>query len=80
MAPSERACRPALALVLLYAGGDRTVCGITAMTDKMRVIKSVDKQGREVFTYVKAPAQQELKQGKRKKRNEAIRITLKLPK
>jgi hypothetical protein len=50
------------------------------MSEKMTVIKSLDKQGREVFTYVKAPAQQEPKHGKRKKRNEAIRITLKLPK
>jgi hypothetical protein len=50
------------------------------MGDRMRVIKSVDKQGREVFTYVKAPVEHEPKQGKRSKRNEAIRITLKLPK
>ena len=45
----------------------------------MKVIKSVDKEGREVITYLKSAPPRRSKSGKRKKRDEAIRVTLKLP-
>jgi len=46
---------------------------------KMKVIKTVDKEGREVFTYLKNAPPQPPKNGRRKKRSETIRVTLKLP-
>jgi hypothetical protein len=49
------------------------------MRRAMKVIKSVDKEGREVITYLKSDAPEQPKNTRRKKRNEAIRITLKLP-
>ncbi len=49
------------------------------MDRRMTVIKTVDKEGREVFTYLKSAAPREPKNGRRRKRNEAIRVTLKLP-
>ena len=49
------------------------------MSLKMKVTKSVDKSGRAVFTYLKSAPSPDPKRGRRKKRNEAIRITVKLP-
>jgi hypothetical protein len=46
---------------------------------KMKVIRTVDKDGREVFTYLRNAAPRQPKSGRRKKRGETIRVTLKLP-
>jgi hypothetical protein len=46
---------------------------------KMKVIRTVDKDGREIFTYVKNAAPRQAKNGRRRKRGETIRVTLKLP-
>jgi hypothetical protein len=51
----------------------------TAMNEKMKIIRTVDKDGREVFTYLKKPAPCLPTNSRRKKRNEALRVTLKLP-
>jgi len=50
------------------------------MIRKMTVIKSTDKEGREVFTYLKSPASPPPKKGRARKRSDAIKVTLKLPK
>lgn len=49
------------------------------MNEKMKVIRTVDKEGREVFTYLKKAAPHTPTNSRRKKRNEALRVTLKLP-
>jgi hypothetical protein len=45
----------------------------------IKVIKTVDKEGREVITYLKSAPARQSNGTKRKTRNEAIRVTLKLP-
>lgn len=49
------------------------------MIRKMTVIKSVDKEGREVFTYLKIPVARHPKNDHPRKQSEAIKVTLKLP-
>jgi hypothetical protein len=49
------------------------------MIRKMTVVKSVDKEGREVFTYLKSPGPPQPKKGRARKRSHAIKVTLKLP-
>jgi len=45
----------------------------------MIVIKTMDKDGREVFTYLNNTPSRDSRPEKRKRHNESIRITLKLP-
>lgn len=49
------------------------------MLRKVKVIKSTDKDGREVFTYLKGAMPRQSKKGRGRKRSDAIKVTLKLP-
>ena len=62
-----------------FRGQDGNADGSGAVDRKMTVIKTVDKNGREVFTYLRSTPPPEPKPGERKRRNQSIRITLKLP-
>jgi hypothetical protein len=49
------------------------------MIRKMTVVRSVDKEGREVFTYLKSSAAFPPKKARTKKRSDTVKVTLKLP-
>lgn len=68
-----------MAPLLLSLPTSENAAASIAMDRKVTVVRTVDENGREVFTYVKNARDREKKTDRRKARNEAIRITLKLP-
>jgi hypothetical protein len=50
------------------------------MQRKTTIIKSVDKEGREVFTYLRRPGPPPGQKPRRRRLSDAVRVTLKLPK
>ena len=72
--------RGGVGIALAFSGSQSgNADGSGAVNRKMTVIKTVDKSGREVFTYLRSTPPPEQKAEGRKRRNESIRITLKLP-
>ena len=68
-----------LGTCLAHLSTASSIQGKAAMIRKMTVVKSIDKEGREVFTYLKSPAPPQPKKGRARKRSHAIKVTLKLP-